>query len=488
MAKYYALILSISFMFNGLSQDYHHWSEQFGARASFLGGAATAGLGDNATVYYNGAAMSFVEFPSLSITVNAYRISNIQLKNALGQGYHLKETQLTTMPNLISGIYAPKKHQKIRLGYAVITRRNFSSKYDYLFQGYREVMSSTAGPESFVGGYNQNHSLQEYWAGISLAYKVSKHFSIGLSHFGGYRNVKYSNNVEFSALPTDGSTGDVSTFASKISFNYWNVKGVFKPSIALDLENFKFGLTFTTPSFNMLGKANVYRDFSIINMDELLTSDLKIVDRAEKIKAEHKENGSLAFGVSWKLRKRAWLHWTNETFFGGKYYLIFDADQSPSTYPTNIPDTSVNRFFGDQNFLAFGEETVARTNIGIGLEVAMTKKWDLYMGARTDFMFNEKPYFDYERIGIDASKWNLYHFSLGLAFTSEKLKRYSGGFEFAFTPKRNFYHVINLNNPQANNLFLGRGDTDATAKVLSFKFMLEIDILSPKTTEPKDVH
>lgn len=463
-----------------MSQDYHHWSEQFGARASFLGGAATAGLGDNATVYYNCAAMSFVENPSLSISVNAYRISDITLKNALGTGYDLKETQLSTMPNLISGIYAPKKHQKVRLGYAVITRRNFSSKYDYLFQGYREMNSSTVGPESFVGGYNQNHNLQEYWAGISLSLRVSKHFSIGLSHFGGYRSVKYSNSVEFSALPTDGSTGDVSTFASKISFNYWNVKGVFKPSIALDLENFKFGLSFTTPSFNMLGKANVYRDFSMINMHEVVSTDLKIVDRAEKIKAVHKENGSLAFGVSWKLGKRAWLHWTNETFFGGKYYLIFDADQSPSKYPTTIADTSINKFFGDQNFLAFGEESVSRTNIGVGLEINMTKKWDLYLGARTDFMFNEKPYFDYERIGIDASKWNLYHVSLGLAFTGEKLKKYSAGFEFAFTPKKNFYHVINLNNPAANNLFLGIGDDDATAKVLSFKFLLEIDILSPK--------
>lgn len=474
----------LCFCFINLSQDYHHWSEQFGARASFLGGAAAAGLGDNATVYYNSAAMSFVETPSLSISVNAYRISNIQLKNALGNGYDLKETQLTTMPNLISGIYAPKKHQKVRFGYAVITRRNFSSKYDYLFQGYREVLSSTAGLESFVGGYNQNHQLQEYWAGISIALRVSKHFSIGLSHFGGYRSVKYSNSVEFSALPTDGSTGDVSTFASKISFNYWNVKGVFKPSLALDLENFKFGLSFTIPSFNMLGKANVYRDFSVINMDELISSDLKIVDRAEKIKAKHKENGSLALGVSWKLGKRAWLHWTNETFFGGKYYLIFDSDQSPSKYPTNIADSSIVKFFGDQNFLAFGEESVARTNLGVGLEIEMSKKWELYLGARTDFMFNEKPYFDYERIGIDASKWNLYHVSLGLAFTGEKSKKYSAGFEFAFTPKKNFYHVIDLNTPQSSNLFVGSGGDDASAKVLSFKFMLEIDILAPKTNSP----
>lgn len=147
MPNLFKILTFVFLALYGNAQDYHHWSEQFGARASFLGGAAAAGLGDNATVYYNSAAMSFVEKPSLSISVNAYRISNIQLKNALGNGYDLQETQLTTMPNLISGIYAPKKHQKVRFGYAVITRRNFSSKYDYLFQGYREVLSSTAGPK-----------------------------------------------------------------------------------------------------------------------------------------------------------------------------------------------------------------------------------------------------------------------------------------------------------------------------------------------------
>jgi hypothetical protein len=471
----------LNLLFCSNAQDYHQWSEHFGARASFLGGAATAGLGDNATAYYNGAAMSFVDHPSFSISVNAYRISKIELKNILGKGFHLKETQLSTMPNLISGIYCPKKYEKIRLGYAIITRRNFSSKYDYLFQGYREVVSATNGPESFVAGYNHNHNLQEYWAGISIAYKVSKHFSIGLSHFGIYRNVKYSHSNEFSALPTDGSTGDVTSFNSKVSFNYWNLKGVLKPSIALDLENFKFGLTFTTPSFNMLGKADVYRDFSITNMDELITTDLKIVDRAEKLKTQHKENGSLAFGVSWKLGRKAWLHWTNETFFGGKYYLIFDSDQIASTYPTNLTDESVNKFFGDQNFLAFGEETVSRTNIGMGLEANITKKWGLYMGVRTDFMYNENPYFDDERIGLDSSKWNLYHASLGVAFSGEKMKKYSAGIEFAFTPKTAFYHVIDFNSPSTYNLFIGNGSYDATAKVMSFKFILEVDILAPKT-------
>ena len=44
MLKLTTLFVMLCFCFINLSQDYHHWSEQFGARASFLGGAAAAGL------------------------------------------------------------------------------------------------------------------------------------------------------------------------------------------------------------------------------------------------------------------------------------------------------------------------------------------------------------------------------------------------------------------------------------------------------------
>jgi len=128
---FFIFILTSTLLF---SQDYHQWSEQFGARASLLGGAATAGLGDNGTVYYNPAAVSFVEHPSMSISVNAYRVRRLYLKNALGEGINLKHAQFNTMPNLIAGIIDLPKHERLRLGYAVITRRKYDSKFDYLHE------------------------------------------------------------------------------------------------------------------------------------------------------------------------------------------------------------------------------------------------------------------------------------------------------------------------------------------------------------------
>jgi|GEM_PF-1742619 len=458
------------------AQDYNQWSEHFGARASLLGGAASAGLGDNATVYYNAAAMTFVENPSMSISVNAYRVRNLKLTDALGDGINLKNTQFSTAPNLIAGIVELKKRKRLRLGYAVITRRSFSGKFDNLYQASYDILSTTVGEENFVASYNYQYQLSEYWAGFGISYRLSDSWSIGLAHYGIYRDVKNTIAHSTSVLPNDGSTGDVASVSTNITFNYWNVKGVFKPSIALSVENFKFGIVATLPSFNIMGKASIYRDYSIINLDELIGTDVTFIDRADGVKAIHKENGSLAIGVSWRLGKKAWLHFTNETFFGGKYYLLFNPEQSPSVYPTTIADSTTYRYFGDQNFLAYGEESEARTNIGIGLETKIAKRWDLYLGARTDFLFNERPYYDFRRVGVESSKWNLYHLSMGLVHLNKKNKKYTVGFEYGFSPKTPYYRVLDFKTPTVQNGLIGYGGFDASAKQFSFKLLLEIEI------------
>ena len=68
--------------------------------------------------------MAFVEDPSMSISVNAYRMRMLKMQNFLGDGIDLKANQFSSMPNLIAGIVDLGKKERLRLGYAVITRRN----------------------------------------------------------------------------------------------------------------------------------------------------------------------------------------------------------------------------------------------------------------------------------------------------------------------------------------------------------------------------
>lgn len=446
------------------AQDYHHWSEHFGARASLLGGAATAGLGDNATAYYNAAAMTYVEDPSLSISVNAYRIRMLKIKNALGDGLDLEENGFSMMPNLIAGILELENHKRIRFGYTVITRRAINQKFDFLHEADDELLPQFAGPERWVNSYNLQHQLMEYWAGVSLSYKLSDHFSLGLSHFGIYRDVKYSNAYSISVLPQDFSGQNVYEYSNVQSFNYYNVKGVFKPSLAADFGSFKFGLALTTPTFNMMGRGQAFREISYINFYEIsneIDIDVKIVDRVDGFKVEHKEFGSLAMGVSWQVGTKAWFHLSNETFFGGKRYYIFDVDEKPSIYPDALSDEDLeNEILGGQNFLSLTEKTHARTNIGIGFETILTDRWELYLGSRTDFIYNEIPQNQKNVMRVESSKWSLMHFSLGLVHVTKKNKRYTVGVEYGTAP-------INLVGATENGIKINSN---------SFKLLLEITI------------
>ncbi len=463
MKSLLALLVALTSTFV-YTQDYHQWSEHFGARASLLGGAATAGLGDNATTYYNPAAMAFVEDPSLSISVNAYRVRMLRIENAFGKGLDMNETEFSTMPNLIAGILEFKKAKKLWLGYSVITRRAFNQKFDFLYEIDSEVLPQFDGEERLVYSYNLQHQLMEYWAGISLSYQLTDGFAIGLSHHGIYRDVKFGHTQGVSILPQDYSGSEVYQYSNVQSFNYYNVKGLFKPSIALDVGNFKFGLAFTTPTFNMFGRAKAYREISYINFASIsneIDIDVKLVDRIDGIKVRHKENGALAFGVSWKLGKRGWLHFTNETFFGGKRYYIFDADEKPSIYPDAFSDEVLeDEILGGQNFLSLTEKTHARTNIGIGLETVLTKRWEMYLGARTDFLYNEIPETQTNVMRIESSKWNLVHFSLGLVHITKKNKRFTVGVEYGSAPG----NVVN--DP----------DSDIKITTRSFKLILEITV------------
>lgn len=420
------------------AQDYHHWSEHFGARASLLGGAATAGLGDNATAYYNAAAMSYVGDPSLSISVNAYRIRMLKIENALGEGLHLEERGFSMMPNLIAGVLELEKHKRIRFGYTVIARRAMNQKFDFLHEEDDELLSQFDGPERWVNSYNLQHNLMEYWAGVSISYELSDHYSIGLSHFGIYRDVKYSNNYGITVLPQDFSGSQVYEYSNVQSFNYFNVKGVFKSSIAANFESFKFGLALTTPSFNMMGRGNAFREISYINFHEISDAvdiDVKIVDRVDGFKVMHKEFGSLAMGVSWQVGTKSWFHFSNETFFGGKRYYIFDVDEKPSIYPDAFSEDDLeNEVLGGQNFLSLTEKTHARTNIGFGFETVLTDRWQLYLGSRTDFLYNEVPQIQTNAMRVESSKWNLMHFSLGIVHVTKSNKRYTVGVEYGTAP------------------------------------------------------
>ena len=98
------------------AQDTHYWTNQFGARASFLGGAVIAGCDDNSAVFYNPANLAFIKQSTVSLNTSVYKYEDIFIGNGGGTDVDLKSQRISLYQQMVSGLLS-KNPQKINDSY-----------------------------------------------------------------------------------------------------------------------------------------------------------------------------------------------------------------------------------------------------------------------------------------------------------------------------------------------------------------------------------
>lgn len=457
-------------------QDYHYWTDQFGIKATALGGAAISGLDDHSMVYYNAAAMTLVKNPSLSFSINAYQYRTFKQKDALGPNQNLESSDFSTIPNMMTGIFTPKKFPKWHLGYSVLSKNGFNNKLDLFHSGRYDVID-LPGEENFVSSFAQEIHNGEYWAGIGISYDATPHLSFGLTHMGVYKSTKYYNNYSISVLPADTSSSEVTQFNSTISFNYWNVKAIFKPSILLHYPKFRVGFVATLPSLNILGKGNFFREISTLNMDDVLPFDLTVTSRATKSKVKHRNPTSFSLGVSAQLGQKLWVHLTAETFLKQSYYLIHKDPTNAQHYPDFINDSLITVIFGNQKFLSYGEEYKAVTNFGLGIDIQATEQLGIQLGGRTDFNYNTFSNYEFARQIIQITSYDRLISSIGGNLTLKSGKRIALAFEFGFAIPKTTDYLVDFTTPnESRNGLTGDPGTGVKTSAYSYRVMFELTL------------
>jgi hypothetical protein len=470
-------ILFVSlFRFISLGQDNHYWTDQFGIKATALGGAVISGQDDHSMVYYNAAAMSLIQNPSLSFSLNAYQYRTYNQKNALGPNQNLESTDYATVPNMMAGVLILKKHPKWRLGYNVLSKNVYNNKLDLYNSGKYDAID-LPGDETFVSSYAYEIHNGEYWAGLAVSYEATSHLAFGLSHMGVYKSTKYYNNYSITILPPDTSSSEVTRFASTMSFNFWDIKAIFKPSVLLHYPKFRVGLVATLPSINILGKGNFYREFSTLNMDDILPIDIAVISRAHKDKVKHRSAASISLGVSAKLGAKCWLHVSAETFFAQKYYLIHESKKEPEHYPELLNDSLISFIFGDQKFLSYGEAYKPVTNIGIGLDLQLSPQFNLQLGSHTDFNYNKYSVYEFAKQVIESSQYDRLVSSIGGNYSLKNGKRVALAFEFGCALPKTTDYTVDFTTPnESRNGLTGDPAHGVKTRAYSFKVMFELTL------------
>ena len=449
----------------------HYWSQTGGISASLLGGAAVAGLKDNSALYYNTAAMSFVNNPSIAIGANTYRFKTLKVDNAFGQDLNQSNSGFVVNPDLIGGLLFSKIDDRLRFGYALSTRFISDNSFAEQFSGKLE------NGDFRIGDFDGYLKTQETWAKSTVSYKSSDHLYFGFGLVVAIRSQTFASAIASKTLP-ESTDESVSRFDSRVNYYYWNVKVLFKTSLALNYEKFRFGWTASLPSLNLFGSASVIREFTLLNNTQAdnLPQDIVVSGMSEKLSTTHKYPFTTSIGASFKMRNGNWIHFSSELFLPISKYSVFSSSDDIITYPDDISNNARAKSITDVNFLEYSESAKLVCNFAVGYETHITEDFGILIGLRTDFSFNEVSGFKSGEIRPYYSSWDIYYVSGGVwkIINDQKV---TAGMEFGFTPKTKINQLIDFNEIDSPDYSAsGASENKAVAHQLIFRLYLGIEM------------
>lgn len=470
--KYLFLLLAIFSCTNTDAQDRHYWSQMGGITAGLLGGSAIAGLKDNSTLYYNAAAMSFANNPSISVGANTYRLRLLNIDNAFGEDLNQFNSGFVVNPDLIGGLLFSKKNDRLRFGYSIAT------KFLFDHNSSSQVVNETASGETQVGNFDIRNKLQETWVNSAVSYKATQNLAFGFTLIVAIRSQTYSNYIGAQLIPAIALL-DASRFDSHIVYNYWNVKSLARISLALDYERFRFGWNATLPSLNLFGNAYLKREFSLVNnpsVQNQLPTSIISTGSDKEMPTTHKYPFSSAVGVSFKLKNKDWIHFSSEFFLSIKKYEVFSSDLEPVTFPVEVLDSINNKYFSEVKFLELSEQAKSILNFSVGYESFLTENWGILAGFRTDFNFNSTDNFDLGELRPYYSTWDIYYVSGGV-WGIIKDQKITSGIEIGITPNTTMRQLVNFDDIDSPDYpLMGSPQNTAIANQLIFRLFLGIEI------------
>jgi hypothetical protein len=448
-------IFFVSLTGTAFSQN-HYWTQQYGARSSLLSGAVVGGVRDNSALYYNPGALGFIENNHLSISANMYGMDLIRLKNAAGNDLNLESTRPFFYPQLISGLINIPKKPKIKIAYGLLSRYNSTLRMLAVNEMEYDVIPNSPGDEFYRGKVEYELNNQSIWGGLGVSYKINDIFSVGGTMFINYLHVDDRLILDLSADAHDS----LGTYTTKYyNSNYHNIDHFglnWKLGVAVNLKRLKLGLTLTTPSVSLFGWGKMSRAEEAYNMNRYLPPSDRLGKSDTYILADDKRGldvtflqpFSIGFGLEYWFNKTR-ISMSAELFFPIQTYEIM---RSP--VPTVLRPTDV---FGDTipDFMVVRNSTVGVFNVALGLQQQLTDKFDLFLGARTDFN-NTRSLDPTEANGtsLNPSFWHYFHFSAGATY-HRGLSDVTLGINYGIGLTTQRSQLINLSAPDGAQLLQG---------------------------------
>ncbi len=442
----------------------HYWVHNFNSTSSLLGGAVVAGDANNTAIFYNPATIGEMQSGNnLSLAANLFSWNFYNFDNALGDGIDLQTDNFLVQPQFLSYSYKPQQ-KGLSISIAALTRVKERLEMTYSDSRYVDVLSKP-GEEKYNTSYNFRNDFSDSWIGVAISHKISPKFSYGISLFGSGATLNYRFNYSVTAINSGDTLGEFQlsriaegSYSEFVKFNDYRL--IAKLGITYKVQNWRFGLTFTSPSWRLFssGKRAQRIDQQInISRDEMPAgvSDYVIFDGQEKsqLSTNFKMPFSAGAGFIYNFKSKGQKVYFSAEFFGGlKGYKMVDAEVNPDITSNTVYDTLSNK---DWTSFVYAANPVI--NISVGYSWTLKNDLVFLNALRTDFSaVNNLKLDNYENYNsIKTTSYNIYHYSGGVEF-SFKNNRFIAGADLAFGYQKNLRQIANFSDPEEYNESSGR--------------------------------
>ena len=107
-----------------LAQDSHYWTNQYGTRATLLGGAVIGSVLDLSGTYYNPGGLSLLEKPATVMAAQVFQYPRLTLAGNDQSAVPQNSYNLAPAPSLLAGTIRVRGLEKHWFGYSFLARQS----------------------------------------------------------------------------------------------------------------------------------------------------------------------------------------------------------------------------------------------------------------------------------------------------------------------------------------------------------------------------
>jgi len=396
------------------AQDSHYWTNQYGSRATLLGGAVIGSVLDLSGTYYNPGGMSLVEKPHTLMAANVFQSPRVTLAGTDHGGVPLNWFNPGPAPILLAGTIRIRGLRNHWFGYSYVGRQSVKLGLSTSAAGVRDVIPSLTGAEDYVTQFRLDEKLSETWFGLTWSYRASKHVGLGVTQYIAYRSHRAITQELAEAL---GQPGRLASATGSRQYSYYHLRALWKIGLACDFEAITMGLTLTSPSLAIGGRGTTGVDSALSGLDtdgDGEADDFLASDYRRRLPVTYETPFSCAAGMTFKVQ-RVRIYWSAEWFARVRPYTVVDAPDFAAQSTGEILSTDVTQELG------------AVLNWGAGLEWFYSPRFKGYASFTTDYSA-KKPG---TATNISLTDWDIHHIVTGGEFFIKKSSVTVGvGFSF----------------------------------------------------------